>query len=165
MEPWSDRTHGLIWRGHIRCTCTEERWWETKVRRYAFTGQRESSQLCRHLDFGLPASRTMRKWFFCYLSLFSSVQFSHSAMPDSLHSHGLQHARITCHSATPGAYSNSCPSSRWHHPTVSSSVTPFSSCLQSFPASGSFLMSQGAKVLELQLQHQSFQWIFRTDFL
>ena len=59
--------------------------------------------------------------------------------------------------------------SRWGHPTISSSVVPFSSHLQSFPASGSFPMSpffaSGAKVLEFQLQHQSFQWIFRTDFL
>ena len=72
-------------------------------------------------------------------------------------------------SPTPGACSNSCPSSWWCHPTISSCAIPFSSCLQSSSASGSFLVSQfftsGAKVLEFQLQHQSFQWIFRTDFL
>ena len=56
--------------------------------------------------------------------------------------HGLQHARLPCSSPTPGAYSNSCPLSRWCHPTISSSVSPFSSCLQSFPALGSLLMSQ-----------------------
>ena len=56
--------------------------------------------------------------------------------------HGLQHARFPCPSPTPGACSNSCPSSQWYHPTISSSVIPFSSCLQSFPASGSFQMSQ-----------------------
>ena len=56
--------------------------------------------------------------------------------------HGLQHARLPCPSPTPRAYSNSCPLSRWCHPTISSSVIPFSSCLQSFPASGSFLVSQ-----------------------
>ena len=56
--------------------------------------------------------------------------------------HGLQHARLPCPSPTPGAYSNSCPLSRWCHPTISSSVVPFSSCPQSFPASGSFPMSQ-----------------------
>ena len=55
--------------------------------------------------------------------------------------HGRQHARIPCPSPTPGAYSNSCPSSQWCYPTISSSVIPFSSCLQCFPASGSFLMS------------------------
>ena len=71
----------------------------------------------------------------------SSVQFSHSVLSDSLWPHGLQHARLPCPSTTPGAYSNSCPSSRWCHPIISSSVVPFSSCLQSFPASGSFPMS------------------------
>ena len=63
-------------------------------------------------------------------------------MSDSLPSHGLQRSRIPCPSPTPRAYSNSCPSLRWCHPTISSSVVPFSSFLQSFPASGSFPMSQ-----------------------
>ena len=62
-------------------------------------------------------------------------------MSDSLWPHGLQHTRLPCPSPTPRAYSNSCPLSQWCHPTVSSSVVPFS-CLQSFPASGSFPMSQ-----------------------
>ena len=69
-------------------------------------------------------------------------QFSHSVVSDSLQPHGLQHIRLPCPSPTPGACSNSCPSSWWCHPTISSSVIPFSSCLQSFPASGSFPMSQ-----------------------
>ena len=68
--------------------------------------------------------------------------FSHSVVSDSLWPHGLQHARLPCPSPTPGACSNSCPLSRWCDPTISSSVIPFSSCLQSFLASGSFLMSQ-----------------------
>ena len=63
-------------------------------------------------------------------------------MSYSLQHHGLQHARIPCPSPIPPAYSNSCPSSRWCHPTISSSIIPFSSCLQSFPASVSFQMSQ-----------------------
>ena len=63
-------------------------------------------------------------------------------MSDSLWRHGLQHAGLPCPSPTPGAYSNSCPLSWWCHPIISSSVVPFSSCLQSFPASGSFPMSQ-----------------------
>ena len=63
-------------------------------------------------------------------------------MSNSLQSHGLQHTRLPCPSPTPGAYSNSCPSSQWCHPTISSSVVPFSSHCQSFPASGSFPMSQ-----------------------
>ena len=69
------------------------------------------------------------------------VQFICSVMSDSLQLHGLQHASLSCLSPTPGAYSNSCPLSRWCHSTISSSVVPFSS-LQSFPASGSFQMSQ-----------------------
>ena len=73
---------------------------------------------------------------------FSSVQFSHSVVSDSLRLHGLQHARLPCPSPPPGAYSNSCPLSRWCHQTISSPVIPFSSHLQSFPASGSFQMSQ-----------------------
>ena len=69
-------------------------------------------------------------------------QFSLSVMSNSLWTHGLQHARHSYPSPTPEAYSNSCPSTRWRHPTISSSVIPFSSCLQPFPASGSFPMSQ-----------------------
>ena len=72
----------------------------------------------------------------------SSVQFSCSVMSDSLQPHGLQHARPPCTSPTPRVYPNSCPLSRWCHPTISSSVVPFSSCPQSFPASRSFQMSQ-----------------------
>ena len=94
-------------------------------------------------------------------------------MSDSLWPHGMQHIRPTCPSPTSGVYSNSCPLSRWCHPTISSSVIPFSSRLQSFPASGSFPMSwffasggqsvgasASASVLPM-----NFQWIFRTDFL
>ena len=74
--------------------------------------------------------------------MFSSVQFSHSVMSDSLQSHEPQHARPPCPSTTPRVHSNPCPLSRWCHPTISSSVVPFSSCPQSLPASGSFQMSQ-----------------------
>ena len=72
----------------------------------------------------------------------SSVQFSRSVLSDSLWPHGLQHTRPPCPSPTPGVHSNSCPLSSWCHPTISSSVVPFSFCPQSFPASGSFQMSQ-----------------------
>ena len=72
----------------------------------------------------------------------SSVQFSCSVVSDSLRLHGLQHVRSPCPSPTPGVYSNSCPSSQWCHPAISSSVVPFSSCPQSLPPSGSFPMSQ-----------------------
>ena len=79
-----------------------------------------------------------KRW--CCQSQFSSVQFSHAVVSNSLQPHGPQHARPP--SPTPGVYSNSCPLSQWCHSTISSSVIPFSSCLQSFPASGSFPMSQ-----------------------
>ena len=72
----------------------------------------------------------------------SLVQFSHSVVSDSLRPHGLQHARLPCPSPTPRVYSNSCSLSLWYHPTISSSVIPFSSSLPSFPASGSFQMGQ-----------------------
>ena len=71
-----------------------------------------------------------------------SVQFSCSVMFDSLQPHGQQHTRPPCPSPAPGVYSNSCPLSQLCHPTISSSAIPFSSCLQSFPVSGSFKMSQ-----------------------
>ena len=77
-----------------------------------------------------------------YYPLFFSVQFSHLVISNWLRSHGLQHTRLPCPSPTPRTNSNSAPSSQWCHPTISSSVIPFSSCLQSFPASGSFSMSQ-----------------------
>ena len=78
--------------------------------------------------------------FYIYIHVMS-VQFRHSVMSDSLRPHGLQHARFPCPSPTPRACSNSCASSWWWHATISSSIVPFSSCLQSFPASGSFQMS------------------------
>ena len=77
-----------------------------------------------------------------YICYFLSIQFSCSVMSNSLQSHKLQHTRPPCPSPTPGIYPNSFPLSRWCHPTISSSVIPFSSHLQSFPASGSFQMSQ-----------------------
>ena len=89
----------------------------------------------------------------------SSVQFSCSVISDSLQPQGLQHTRLSCLSPTPGACSNSSPQSWRYHSTISSSVVPFSSCLQSFPAQGLFQsvssLHRVAKILELQLQHQS----------
>ena len=101
----------------------------------------------------------------------SSVPFSCSVVFDSLRPHGLQHARPPCPSPTPGVHSNSCPSSKWCHPAISSSVIPFSSCPQSLPASGSFPMSQlfpwggqsigvsaSASVLPVNTQDWSLGW-------
>ena len=76
------------------------------------------------------------------MSDLSSVQFSCSVVPNTLWPHGLQHARFPCPLPTPRTCSNSCPLSQWCHPTTSSSVIPFSSCLRFFPASGSFPVSQ-----------------------
>ena len=104
-----------------------------------------------------------------FMTQFSSLQLSHSVMSDSMWPHGLQHTRLLCPSPTPEVYSNSCPLSWWCHPTISSSVIPFSSCLHLSQHHGLFKwvssLHQVAKVLEFQLQHQSCQWIFRTDFL
>ena len=78
----------------------------------------------------------------CFKKSQSKYQFGRSVMPDSLRSHELQHASPPCPSPTPGAYSNSCPSCWWCHPTISSPVIPFSSNLQFFPASQYFSVSQ-----------------------
>ena len=98
---------------------------------------------------------------------FSSVQSLIQVQP--LWPHGLQHAWPPCPSPTPGVYSNSCPLSRWCHPTISSSAVPSPPTFSLSQHQGLFqwLSSshQVAKVLEFKLQHQSFQWIFRTDFL
>ena len=108
------------------------------------------SMVCLHV---CDSAKILLKHLFHLWIWFSSVQ---SVMPDSLWPHGLQHTRLPCLSPTPRASSNSYPSSRWCHPTIPASVISFSSCLQSFPASGSFLRissaHQLAKVLELLLQ-------------
>ena len=94
---------------------------------------------------------------------------SHSVMSDSLWPHGLQHTRPSCPSPTPRACSNSCPLNQWCHPTMSSSVVPSSPAFNLSQHQDLFKWVSSshevAKVWEFQLQHQSFQWIFRTDFL
>ena len=113
-------------------------------------------------------------WNICFIQikpLEGSVQFSSVAQScPTLRPDELQHARHPCPSPTPVDHSNSCPSSWWCHPIISSSVVPFSSCPQSLPASGSFPIwvnssHEVAKVLEFQLQHQSFQWTPRIGLL
>ena len=89
-----------------------------------------------------PKKHSHQNWNVAHWHHPSSVQFSHSVMFESLQPHGLQHAMLLCLSPTPWAYSNYCPWRWWCHPTISSSVIPFSSNLQSSPASGSFQMSQ-----------------------
>ena len=96
-----------------------------------------------------------------------SVQFSHSVKSDSLWPHGLQHARLPCPSPTPRAFPNPYPSSQGCHPTISSSVDPSPPTFNLIQHQSLFQWvsssNQVDKVLEFQLQHQSFQWIFRTD--
>ena len=99
-----------------------------------------------------------------------AVQFSCSVVSDSLRPHGLQHARPPCPSPTPRVYSNSCPLSQWCHPSISSSVIPVSFCLQSFPESGSFPMSQffasdGQGIGTLASNEYSGLISFRIDWL
>ena len=99
----------------------------------------------------------------------TSVQFSCSVMSDSLRPHGLQHnSKLPCPSPTPRACSNSCPSCQWCHPAILSFDIPFYSCLQIFPASGSFQMSQffasGGQSIGASASASAFQWIFRVYF-
>ena len=130
--------------------------WKWKVK------TKSLSRVWHSRPHGLQPTRLLHPWDFpgkstgvgchclllrtCELNIkcfqFISVQFSHSVVFDSLWPHGLQHNRLPCPSPTPRARSNSCPSSQWCHLTILSSVVPFSSCLQSFPASGSFSRSQ-----------------------
>ena len=96
---------------------------------------------------------------------YSSVQFSHSVMSDSLRPHGLQHSRPPCPSQTPRIYSNSCPSSRWCHPTISSSLSPSPATFNLSQHHGLFQWVSSSHQVQFQLQHLPFQWIFRTNFL
>ena len=89
-----------------------------------------------------PNSCSFTRWFNFEIKCRESVQFSHSVVSDSLWPHELQHAKFPCPSLSPRVCSNSCPLSWWCHPTISSSVTSFSSCPQSSPTSGSFPMSR-----------------------
>ena len=111
-------------------------------------------------------SITSQKRVNVHISIFS-VQFSHSVVSDSLRPHELQHTRPPCPSPTPGVHPNSCTLSQWFHPTISSSVVPSSFCPQSFPASGSFQISQffawggqtiGASVLKSVLLMNTQDW-------
>ena len=99
-----------------------------KTKTYPNNPQQEKKHLSLHTSsvFSMP----------------SALLFSHSVMSNSLRPHGLQHARLSCPSPSPRACLTLCPLSQWCHPTISPSVIPFSSCLQSFPESGSFLMSR-----------------------
>ena len=116
-----------------------------------------------------PLSLWILKWEILKVKL---VQFSHSVMSDAFWAHELQHTNPLCPSPTPGAHPNSCTLSRWCHPTISSSVVPFS-CPQPFPASGSFPISQlfapGGQSIGVSASHRSYEHTgpisFRMDWL
>ena len=106
----------------------------------AFSSYNVKSVRAKSLFYWVLQSQHLEQCLSC--SRNAIVQFSCSVVSDSVRPHGLQHARTPCPSPTPEVYSNSCPLSWWCHQTITSSVVPFSSCLQSFPASRSFQMSQ-----------------------
>ena len=124
----------------------------------------ERSWSRKHQEFISPPRQQLGLAEFLWCDYSSSLNIAglnciSSVLSDLLPPHGLQHARLPCSSPIPGACSNSCPSRRWCHPIISSSAIPFSTCLQSFPLSGSFLMSQlfasGGQTID-----QSFQWVY-----
>ena len=162
--------HGILNGNPLQCSCLENprdggAWWA------AIYGVTQSWTRLKQLS---SSSSSCLKALSHKLDISLLLLFSHSVVSNSLWPRRLQHTRLSGPSPSPGACSNSCPSSHWCHPTISSSIVLFSSCLQSFPASvcpalGLFQWvsssHQVAKVLEIELQHQSFQWIFRFDFL
>ena len=138
-------------------------WWRHSGSKYwsqwALTSQRvKTSNILRHSIIDLLRHLLLKAWLISSsltslwnllemqnlspCSIVYWVQFSHSVMSNSLLDHEPQHARPPCQLPTPGVHPNPCPLSRWCHPTISSSVIPFFSCPQSFPALGSFQMSQ-----------------------
>ena len=130
--------HAAVPRGCETAICSlKQNWnlldkiWEYQKWRLSFSCHRLSPAVYKYNDGFLKIHPS-----------FSSVQFNCSVVSDSLQPHGLQHAKPPCPAPTPRACSNSCPSYPWCHPTIKSSVIPFSPLLQSFPASGSFPMSQ-----------------------
>ena len=122
-----------------------------KKQRHYFANKSSSSQ-----SYGFSSSHV---WMW---------EWSCSVVSKSLQPQKLQHARPPCPSSTPGVVPNSCPLSRWCHPVISSSVIPFSSCLQSFPASGSFPRNQfftsGGQSIGVSASASVLQWIFKVDF-
>ena len=120
----------MIWCGVAVCVCVYAHAWVEKNWQIGFISSFSSSCKFPNIEY------------FSESPPYSSVQFSHSLVSDSLRPRESQNARPPCPSQTPGVHSNSCPSGGWCHPAISSSVIPFSSCPQPLPASGSFLMSQ-----------------------
>ena len=157
----------LAWMGSWWTSTICMTWWLQRIRESGVTCCGRKRKLATHITDTRESKKQKppKKKPASLLLLF----FSCSVLSDSLWPQGLQHPRLPCPSSSPGACSDSCPVSQWCHPSISSSVIPFSSCLQSLPASGPFPMSwlsaPDGQILELQLQHQSFQWVFTVDFL
>ena len=167
----------------LHCTSMKTQGWgrESQAEQVAFTTRCQAPKMCFDDDVQMLSSVQIFLFYFLTLQycIGLTIYQNESATgipvfpilnpPPSLRSNGLQHASLPYPSLSPEVCSNSCPMSWWCHSTISSSVAPFSSCPQSFAVSESFpvsgLLASVAKVLELQLQQQSFYWIFRTDFL
>jgi len=136
-EQW---TTFINFKDNRRYWVRERSWFDCSLFSYDWEGILSVFQKLRHryCDASHVSLVVMER----HVLIFSSVEFNHSVVSDSLLPHGLQQARSPCPSPTPGVYPNSSPLSQWCHPNISSSVIPFFSCLQSFPASGSFQMCQ-----------------------
>ena len=132
------------WKNHLRCWKGGVSFWMWPMEEIKSKSYQRFVNLNTLLNVAEYWKKTKHKTYFKFASSvqFSSIQFSCSVVSDSLRPHELQHSRPPCPSPTPGVHSKSCPLSRWCHPTISSSVIPFSFHLQSFPASGFFQMSQ-----------------------
>ena len=158
-EARENHASGLIWPGSSIVVLMSQRDWAKTLQTRALCWAQSSDYGCYGLNT-VPSSyvealfpsvmiwnRVYKEvinvqWYQKGGALINKIQFSRSVISNSLQPHGLQHTRLPCPSPTPRVYSNSCASSQWCHPTISSFVIPFSSHLQHFPASGSFPMSQ-----------------------
>ena len=142
-EAWSAAVHGVTknrtWLSGWKTTRTH--YIKCWLAFYSLQSFKDPSAIkcSHHIKLCCKTKEQREIWWY---HQFSSVQFSHSVMSDSLGPHESQYTRLPCPSPTRGVYPNSRPSSQWCHPTISYSVLPFSSCFQSFPASGSFHVSQ-----------------------
>ena len=138
------------------------------------TQQQKNQTQLKKMDrrINIFPDKKMAYWQFIRMKRCSTliiVQFSYSVTSDSLRPHGTQHTRPPCPSPTPGVYPNSCPLNSWCHSMISSSVGPFSSCSQSFPASGYFQMSQlfasGGQSIGVSASTSVLEGTLRTDLL
>ena len=171
-ERWRIDVFELCWRRLLRVPWTARRSNQSILKEISPGCSLEGLMLKLKLILWPPDAKNWFIWKYPYAGKdwrWDSVQFSCSVMSEPLRPHGQQHARPPCPSPTPRVYSNLCPLSRWCHPTISSPATPspFAFNLSNHQGVFHWVSSahQVAKVLEFQLQHQSFQWTPRTDLL